>query len=73
MYAPTEPEFKTVKTALTMVQKGILDAKIRKFIDREKILGENPKRAFTILHGQCTDSLLVESGRDRKNEAIECN
>ena len=60
--APTDPAFEAVKTALTMVQKGILDAKIRKFVDREKILGENPKRAFTILHGQCTEGILTKLG-----------
>ena len=44
--APTEPPFETGKTALNMVQKGILDAKIKKFVDREKYLEENLKRAF---------------------------
>ena len=43
-----------------MVQKGILDAKIKKFVDREEILEENLKRASTILHGQCNDSLLAK-------------
>ena len=32
--AQIEPEFKADKTALTMVQKGIMDAKI-KMVDRE--------------------------------------
>ena len=34
---------------------------------------ENLKRAFTILHGQCTEIPLVKLGWDRKYEAIHCD
>ena len=73
MSIPIDTAFETGETTLTMVQKVIMDAKINKFVDRDEILEENLKRTFTILHGQCTDSLLAKSGRDRKNEAIKCN
>ena len=53
-----------------MVQKGIMDAKIKKLSDWEEILEENLKRVFTILHGQCTESLLAKIGGDSKYEAI---
>ena len=68
---PTEPAFEVRKNALTMVQKGILDAKIKKLFDREEILEENLKSSFTILHGKCTEIPLVNFGGDRKYEAIE--
>ena len=32
---------------------------------------ENLKRAFTIIHGQCTKSLLANLVRDRKYESIK--
>ena len=35
LYAKTEPSFEAGKTALSIVQKVILDAKINKFVDRE--------------------------------------
>ena len=35
MSTPTDPAFEAGETALTMVQEGILDAKINKFFDRE--------------------------------------
>ena len=35
---PTEPEFEAGKTVLPMVQKGILEAKVKEFFDREKIV-----------------------------------
>ena len=54
-----------------MVQKGISYNKINIFFDREEITEENPKRAFTILHGKCTESLLDKLGGDRKYEDIE--
>ena len=41
---PTYPESEAVKTALTMVQKGVLDAKIKKLPDREKHSGREPKK-----------------------------
>ena len=41
--APTELDLKVGTTTLTMVQKGILDAKIKKSVDREEILEENIK------------------------------
>ena len=70
MYAPTDPEFKEGGATLNMVQNGIMDNKINKSVDREEILEENLKRAFTILHGQCTESLLAKMGGDSKYEAI---
>ena len=69
--SPIDPAPEVGKTALTMVQKGILDAKIKKLSDREEILEENLKRSFTILHGKCTEIPLVKFGGDRKYEAIE--
>ena len=69
--APTEPEFEARKTTLTMFQKGIIDTKIKKFVDRDEIKEENLKRAFTILHGKCTESLLDKLEGDRKYEDIE--
>ena len=48
---PTEPASEAGKTALTVVQKGILDTKMKKLSDREEILEENLKRAFAIIHG----------------------
>ena len=36
--SPTETAFTVGKTALTMVQNGILDTKIKKFIDRDTML-----------------------------------
>ena len=56
-----------------MSQKGILDAKIKKFVDREEMMEDNLKRVFKILHGQCTESLLENMGVDYKYEAIERN
>ena len=47
---PTDPAFEVGKTALTMLQKGILDTKIKIIVDREEIIEENLKREFTILH-----------------------
>ena len=43
-----------------MVQKGNLDAKIKIFFDREKIIEENLKRELTILRRHCTESLLAK-------------
>ena len=68
---PTEPDFEMGKTTLNMAQKGILDTKIKKFVDREEIKEENLKRAFTILHGNCTERLLSKLGGDRKYEDIK--
>ena len=65
---PKDPAFEAYKTALTMVQKLILDAKIKKTVGREEILENNLKRAFTIIHGQCTDILLTNLGGDSKYE-----
>ena len=69
--APPEPAFEVGKTALTIFQKGTLDVKTNVFFDREEILENNPKRVFTILHGQCTESLLNSMGGYIKHEAIE--
>ena len=41
--APTEPASKAGKTALNMAQKGILDAKIKIFVDIEEILKDDQK------------------------------
>ena len=35
------------------------------------MLEENLERAFTIIHGQCTEILLTKLGGDKKYEAIE--
>ena len=56
-----------------MFQKGTLFSKIKKFVEREEILEDKQKRAFKILHGQCTESLLKNMGVDYKYEAIERN
>ena len=69
--APKDPAFKEGKLALTMAQKGILDDKIKKFVDREEILDENLKKAFEILHGQCTEMILANMGGDSKYEPID--
>ena len=69
--APTDPVFEVGKTALTMVQKGIVDTKMKKYIDREEMLEENLKRAFIILRGQCTERFFSNLGGNRKYEAIE--
>ena len=59
--APTEPGFEVGKITLLMVQKVILYAEIKLFVDREEIMEENLKRAFTILaaydDSHCTRSL----------------
>ena len=47
---------------LAVVQKGILDAKIKKYADQEEMLENNTKRLFTILPGQHTESLLSKLG-----------
>ena len=69
--APTDPESEAGKNTLTMVQKGVLDTKIKKYVDREEIMEEKLKRAFKILHGNCTESLLAKLGGDGKYEDIE--
>ena len=61
----TDPDFEAGETALTMVQKEILGAKIDKFVDREKIMEDNLKRVFTILNVQCTSILLDTLGENR--------
>ena len=43
----------------------------RKIVDKEEILEENLKRAFTIFCRQCTESIFSNMRRDRKYEAIE--
>ena len=63
--APTEPVFKVAETALTMVQKGILYAKIKNCRQRGNVERESEK-VFTILHGQCTEILLTKLGGDSK-------
>ena len=67
--APTYPSFRVRETALTMVQKIILDTEI-KIVDRKEILEENMKMAFTIIHGNCTESLVAKLGGDSKYESI---
>ena len=52
MYTPTEPADEEGKTVLTMVQKEILDTKIKKLFDREIMTEENLKMYFTILYGK---------------------
>ena len=49
--APIEIALEVGKAALPVVQKGILDAKINKYVDREEIIEEKLKREFTILQG----------------------
>ena len=68
---PTYPACETGKTVLNTAQKGILNAKIKKYVDKKEILEENLKRAFTIIHGQCTESILAKLGGDNKYEAIK--
>ena len=70
LYVPTEPDFEGVKTTLTMVQKGILYAKIKKLVDREKILEKYLKRAFTIIHVHCTEGFSANMEWDSKYVAI---
>ena len=67
--ALTDPALEVGKTALNMVQKGILDAKI-KIVDREEILEENLKRTFTTFHIQQTEILLTKMREDNKYEDI---
>ena len=62
LYAPTDTASETGKTALPMAQKGILDDKIKKLVDREEITEDNPKRAFKTLYGQCTESIFANMG-----------
>ena len=58
------------ETALTVVQKGIMEAIIF-FKNREKMQEENLKMAFTILHVRCTESIFSKMGGDSKYEAIK--
>ena len=71
--ASTDTAFEEGRTSLTMVQRGIFDAKIKKLVDREEILEDNLKRAFTILQGQCTESLIDKLEGNSKYEFIESN
>ena len=50
--APTEQALEAGKTALNMAKKGILDAIIKIFFDREETMEEKLKITFTILHGK---------------------
>ena len=54
-----------------MVQKGIMDAKINKFVDREEIMGENLTILFRILHWQCTEILVTNLGGYINYESID--
>ena len=45
--------------------------KYLKIVDRKEILEENLKKAFTVLHVQCTESILANLGVDCKYESIE--
>ena len=56
-----------------MVQTGIFNTKINKFVDREKFPEENLKRAFTILNVKCTESVIAKLGEDSKYESIDSN